>query len=111
MNFLPVFAVEVDEEHNPQHQPNAQVLPLSAPDLRLMADSEVMQSVLMGRAKSRVECVWIRNQRQGGGRPRLSQIGSVLCIMDRSFKASGSRRCIQLVVSLLQKTAVSIDFF
>jgi len=37
-------------------------LPLSAPDLRLMADSEVMQSVLMGRAKSRVECVWIRNQ-------------------------------------------------
>jgi len=61
MDFWPVFAVEVDEEHNPQHQPNAQ-LPLSAPDLRLMADSEVMQSVLMGRAKSRVECVWIRNQ-------------------------------------------------
>jgi len=61
MDFWPVFAVEVDEEHNPQHQPNTQ-LPLSAPDLRLMADSEVMQSVLMGRAKSRVECVWIRSQ-------------------------------------------------
>jgi len=26
MDFWPVFAVEVDEEHNPQHQPNAQVV-------------------------------------------------------------------------------------